>query len=219
MPQTSIVEPIRVVIADTQEIYRLGFEHVVERNAAVVVVGQAESQGETLDILRSRRPDILVIDSRLNGGFEETVQATLAEQTASGVIVLAANPNDRELLAAFNAGAKAYVSKRISTDAIIDAIANVHDGATYVDGVYGPLQLPDGLNDPRASFANLTRREREVFAQLAAGKTNREIAESFGVAEGTVKTHVGNILSKLGVRSRAQAAAMAAQFGSDNSLT
>jgi len=210
---------IRVLLADDQPLVRAGLRRIIDADPAVTVVGEA---GDGLDAIRQAdavRPDVVLMDVRMPvfDGIEATRRLTEAKNGAR-VIVLTTFGLDEYVLAALRSGASAFVLKEAPPEDILGAIHSVASGRAVIDPAVVQAVIDElGRRPPRAelaaSIAELTPREREVLALLARGLSNAEIAAELVVGEGTVKTHVARVLSKLDVRDRVQAVVFAYEAG------
>ena len=201
--------PITVLIADDHPVVRQGLAVLFEVQDDIALVGQATDGAEAISLTRELAPDVLLLDLILPGVDGLGVLAQLrADDSRTRVLVLtSAGGSDRPALA-LQAGAAGFLYKDVDPDALVRAIRSVHDGHTVLaPGAAGLVTARPG-RDVRGVGA-LTSREREVFALLADGQSNRAIARSLGVSEKTVKTHVSAVLAKLGVADRTQAALLA----------
>ncbi|RUQ96933.1 response regulator [Labedella endophytica] len=215
-------DPIRIMIADDQELVRYGMRLVLEADASLSVVGEAEDGAVAVREAERLRPDVVLMDVRMPGvdGIEATRRITeLLPETR--VLVLTTYDLDDYAFGALRAGASGFLLKDARPPALVSAIRAVADG----DAVVAPrvtaklieLASPHlgAARGPAVSdaLAPLTAREREVLRFIGEGETNGEIAERLFLSESTVKTHVGRILSKLGLRDRVQAVILAYDLG------
>jgi DNA-binding NarL/FixJ family response regulator len=215
---------IRVFLVDDQQMVRGGFKMLVESQDDMGVVGEAGDGGEALEKLAVTAADVVLMDVRMPrmDGVEATRELT-ARSEAPRVIVLTTFDLDEYAFAAIKAGASAFLLKDATPPDLLSAIRSVHSG----DAVVAPSttrrllehfagSLPDGAGAavaPPDAVAALTEREREVLELIAKGRSNTEIAATLVVAEATVKTHVGRILAKTGVRDRVQLVVLAYESG------
>ena len=211
---------IRVVIVDDQRLVRTGLVMVVESEEDMRVVGQAADGVEALDLLATTPADVVLMDVRMPrmDGVEATRRLIERGDTAR-VLVLTTFDLDEHAFAALKAGASGFLLKDASAEDVLAAIRTVHGGdavlaptttrrliAHVARGLPGPPTGPDPL-------ARLTEREREILVEVATGDSNAEIARRLYLSEATVKTHVGRVLAKLGLRDRVQAAVLAYETG------
>ncbi|MCL2424659.1 MAG: response regulator transcription factor [Micrococcales bacterium] len=211
--------PIRVILVDDQQLVRAGLTMVVNAQPDMRVVGEA-ADGEAAVALVSRTPaDVVLMDVRMPrlDGIEATAAIT-ADPAAPRIVMLTTYDLDEYLLTAIKAGASGFLLKDAPPDDLVGAIRAVHSG----DAVIAPAstrRLIDhvaalsGPDEDPARFAELTDREREVLVLVSRGMSNAEIASTLFLAETTVKTHVGRILTKLGARDRVQAVVIAYEGG------
>ena len=202
--------PIRVFLADDQALVRSGFRMLIDSEDDLVVVGEAPDGAEALRALRADPADVVLMDVRMPvmDGVEATRRITDAN-LPTRVLVLTTFDLDEYAFAALKAGASGFLLKDARPADLLNAIRNVAAGDAVVapsttrrllDHVVPTLSPTPGEHDPR--LALLTEREREVLEQVASGATNAEIAKTLFMAEGTVKTHIGRLLTKLHARDR-----------------
>ncbi|GAA0569321.1 response regulator transcription factor [Paractinoplanes ferrugineus] len=211
---------IRVVLADDQQLVRAGFRMVLDYQPDMTVVGEAGDGAEALRLLRTTEADVVVMDLRMP--VLDGVAATrriCAAGPRPRVLVLTTFDTDEEAFAALQAGASGFLLKSVPPEELLSAIRAVAGGDAVVaprvtrrllDRFAGRLMAP---GDPAAMPADLTDREKEVLLLLAEGLSNLEIAGRIRVSEATVKTHIGRILTKLGLRDRVQAVVFAYESG------
>jgi DNA-binding NarL/FixJ family response regulator len=215
-----VTAPIKVLIVDDQQLLRVGFRMIFEAQPDLEVVGEAGDGTEALRLTGQAHPDVVLMDVRMprTNGIEATEQIT-AKYPEVRVLVLTTFDLDEYAFAALRAGASGFLLKNVEPAELIAGIRTVADG----DAVVAPRvtrrllerfadQLPAAgedaqTQDPRLSL--LTEREREVLLEVAQGRSNAEIAQRLYLSESTVKTHVGRILPKLGLRDRVQAVVFA----------
>jgi DNA-binding NarL/FixJ family response regulator len=213
---------IRVVLVDDQELLRSGFRLILETADDIRVVGEASNGADGVEAARRLRPDVVLMDIRMGevDGIEATRRIVAAD--AGRVLVLTTFDLDEYVYAALRAGASGFLLKDTRSVDLTDAVRIVARGdALLAPGVtrrllerfaqtVGPM-----ANDGAFAVAanDLTTREREVLRLLAGGRSNLEIADVLVLTEATVKTHVSNVLRKLGVRDRVQAVTWAYEHG------
>jgi two-component system, NarL family, response regulator LiaR len=210
-------EPIRVLIVDDHAVVREGLRTFLELQDGIEVIGEAADGLQAVEQTETLRPDVVLMDlimPRVDG-----VQAmrSLQEQgSRSRVIVLTSFLDDERLLPAIEAGAAGYLLKDVEPSELARAIRTAHAGEAMIDPTVAGRLLRT-LARPRhrttGQDEGLTRREREVLELIAVGRSNKRIAVELGIAEKTVKTHVGHVLAKLGVADRTQAALLAVRSG------
>jgi DNA-binding NarL/FixJ family response regulator len=213
-------ETIRVAIADDQQLVRMGLRMVLDAQPDIEVVAEAQDGEEAVAIARSADVDVLLMDvrmPRLDGiGATERI---VAQGPRPGILVLTTFDLDEYAFAALRAGASGFLLKDALPSDLLAAIRAVHAG----DAVLAPsvtrrmiaqfAASAPAAPRPSAALETLTPREREVFAAIAEGLTNDEIAERFFLAPSTVKTHIGRLLQKLGARDRVQLVILAYEAG------
>jgi DNA-binding NarL/FixJ family response regulator len=215
-------QAIRVVIADGQPLVRAGLQALLESQDDVTVVGQAADGDEAVALARQARPDVLLVDSELPGlDGVELARRVLAEPELAGVriVFLSACDTDERLLPALRAGIRGFLLKDGRVDQLADAVRAVAAGdAALAPSVVGRLiaelaAQPDVRRHTPEQLEELTPREREVVALVAAGLSNSEIAEHLVVSPATAKTHVSRALCKMRARDRAQLVRLAYETG------
>lgn len=209
---------IRVMLVDDHEVVRRGVASILAGAGGIVVCAEASSAAEAVRTAGAVHPDVVVMDVRL--GLASGIDATReirALPAAPAVIMLTSFDDEEALFAAIGAGASGYVLKQIRSDDLVGAIRRVAAGESLLDpGVTGAVLAR--LRATRASLrhptlARLTDQEERILGMVAQGLTNRAIAGELYLAEKTIKNHVSNVLSKLGVARRAEAAAHYTRFG------
>lgn len=208
-------QPIRVLLVDDHEVVREGLRTLLARRQGVLVVGEAATAGEAVAAAARARPDVVIMDVRLpDGSGVEACREIRERRPETRIIMLTSYADDEALFASIIAGASGYLLKQTRGQALIDAIDAVSQGRSLLDPDVTEKvleRLRRGRDEEDPAFASLTEQERKVLAQLAEGKTNREIGEALFLSEKTVKNYVSRILGKLGLRRRAEAAAYLAK--------
>jgi DNA-binding NarL/FixJ family response regulator len=210
--------PIRVVIVDDHPVFRDGMRSLLESIPEVTVAGEAATGQEAVDLAAGLRPDIVLMDIGLPqmNGIEAT-RAVLAACPTTRVLVLTMYEEPDSVFSALRAGARGYLLKDARSEEIVRAIKAVAGGGA----IFGPAIAErlaaffhrGGTARPPAAFSELTSRETEVLDLIARGMTNQEMAAHFGVSLKTVQNHVSNVLAKLHVVDRTQAALRAREAG------
>lgn len=213
--------PIRVLIADDHPVVRQGLRTFLGIQDDIEVVGEAEDGTSAVTLAESLKPDIVLMDLKMPGVDGLTALAELrARGVTARVLVLTSVTERGHVLPAVQAGAAGYLYKDVDPQALVQAIRAVNDGHVLFAPDAAEAMLRNGTagdagrND--RGLAALTEREREVLVHIARGRSNREIARALVVSEKTVKTHVSNLLMKLGVQDRTQAALYAVRHGVGN---
>jgi two-component system NarL family response regulator len=204
----SAENPIRIVIAEDHLIARVGVKTILNTQPDMTVVGEAANGMQAVELYRKHRPDVTLMDVRMPvlSGVEAII-AIRAEFADASIIALSTYGGDEDIRRALQAGARAYLTKDVLHDELLRAIHAVHDGGKYL-----PASVSAALESSTLP-AGLSAREMEVLSLIVKGLGNKQIAYQLGIAEHTVKNHVKNILSKLSVDDRTQAATAAIQRG------
>jgi len=211
---------IRVVVVDDQALIRVGVTRILGPEDGFDVVAECEDGVEAVAAVAEHRPDVVLMDvrmRRLDG--VSAIRALVAAGDAPAVLVLTTFDDDDVLWGALDAGAAGFVLKDATAEDLIAAARAVAGGAAWLDPKVAPRVLRAFRTNVRprldeaARIDALTDREHDVLRQMATGATNAEIAEALYVSEATVKTHVGSIFAKLGVRDRPAAIVLAYEHG------
>jgi len=214
-------KPVRVLLADDQPLLRTGFRMVLGGEPDIDVVSEAGDGAEAVDLARRLLPDVVLMDIRMPrmDGVAATRAITDARLPVR-VLILTTFDLDEYVVGALRAGASGFLAKDVPAEDLVAAIHTVAAGeAVVAPRILRRLldRFADHLPDPDAApprqLDGLTQREREVLMLVARGLSNAEIASALGVSETTVKTHVGHLLTKLGLRDRVQAVVLAYESG------
>ncbi|MBK9021071.1 MAG: response regulator transcription factor [Sulfuritalea sp.] len=206
-----MTESIRIIIIDDHPLFRAGVAHSLGVEPDFTVIGQAENGEDGIDLAKSLRPDVVMLDVSMPGidgiATAARIAAALPE---TRIIMLTVSENEDSLMAALKAGAHGYVLKGVSSIELRAIIRRVAGGEAYVTPLLAGKMLTE-LSRPSgpAYLEELTKREVEVLELLSQGLANREIGERLHLAEKTIKHHISGILQKLQVRSRTEAAIIA----------
>jgi DNA-binding NarL/FixJ family response regulator len=211
---------IGVLLADDQAMLRAGFRMILESDPDISVVGEAANGEQAVASTRRLRPDVVLMDIQMPDvdGLHATRQITDDGTLRSRVVILTTFERDEYVFEALQAGASGFLLKNAPPEELLRAVRVVAAG----DALLAPSvtrriieQFAHRAVDPRlgAQLESLTQREREVLTMLARGRSNAELAAELFVSEGTVKTHVSNLLAKLGLRDRVQAVVLAYESG------
>lgn len=199
---------IRILIVEDHNVVRQGLAALISTVEDMQVVAQASNGAEGVRLFREHRPDVTLMDLRLpQMSGVEAITAIRKEHGQARVIVLTTFDGDEDIYRALQAGAKGYLLKDMFGDELMDAIRAVHTGKTRI-----PAEIAERLAE-RMGGPELTDRELEVLREVARGLSNKEIGNRLFISEATVKTHLNNILSKMGVADRTQAVTSAIQRG------
>jgi len=200
--------PIRVLVADDHPIVRGGVIALVDDHPRMRLAAEAETGRQAVALALAHRPDVILMDLRMPElGGVEAIRALRAAWPEARVIVLTTYDGDEEIYQALQAGARGYLLKDASRAELLAAVEAVHRGETRI-----PPEVGAKLAQ-RVAGQNLTPRELEVLRAIVDGRSNKEIGRALSLGEGTVKFHVNNILAKLGVNDRTQAATEALRRG------
>ncbi len=206
-----MTDPIRVVVADDHPLFREGVLHSLANKTGIAVVGQADTGEQALRLTRELLPDVLLLDIAMpgQGGLTTVSQVALACPVTK-VVMLTVSENEDHLLAAFKAGARGYLLKGISARELAAAIRSTAGGEVCISPALAGRMLAELTSDKSSDpLSGLTPRETEILGLVAQGLTNREIGERLSLAEKTIRHYMTNVLGKLHVRSRLEAALLA----------
>ena len=207
---------IRVFLLDDHEVVRAGLRGMIDLEEDMSVVGEASTAEEALSRIPPTQPNVAVLDVRLpDGDGVEVCRDVRARHPEIRCLMLTSYADDEALFSAIMAGASGYVLKQIRGNELVDAIRRVAAGESLLDPavtarVLERLRTPSDPEDER--IASLSDQERRILDLIAEGKTNRQIADEIFLAEKTVKNYVSNMLAKLGMSRRSEAAAYAARL-------
>jgi len=198
---------IRILLVDDHIVMRMGLATAANGESDMEVVAEAENGLEAIQAYQTHRPDIVVMDLRMpKANGIETIQRLRDQFGTVGILVFSNYAGGDVVFQAFKAGASGFVTKEMPLERLLEAIRRVHAGEQYI-----PPEISMRMNG--RIFSNLSARESEVLALVAKGLSNKEIGAQLNIVEGTIKVHLKNILSKLGVSDRTQAILVAVKRG------
>jgi two-component system response regulator DevR len=209
-------ERIGVFLLDDHQVVREGVRLLLEAAGDLVVVGQAATAAEALAVLEACRPQVAVVDVRLpDGSGIEVCRDIRSAHPEVACLILTSYADDEALAQAVLAGASGYVLKQIHGSDLVGAVRTAAAGHRLIDQATAERAIAhlQAATSARQAVDRLTPRERSILSGIAAGKTNREIADELYLAEKTVKNQVSMVLAKLGLTRRSQAAAFVARYG------
>lgn len=206
--------PVKVLIVDDHEIVRKGLVMLISRQDDLIVAGEAGTAAQAVERARELSPDVVVLDIRLpDGSGVEACRDIRAENPDTKVLMLTYYSDEEAVMGSIMAGASGYLLKEIRSQEIVDAIKKIGAGQSLLDPMVtaGVLERIRNGNDADDGWNQLSNQEQRILEFIADGKTNREIAEEIHLSDKTVKNYVSNILGKLEVSRRSQAAAFLAE--------
>lgn len=205
-----MAEPIRIAIVDDHPLFRSGVALTLAAEAQFEVVGQGGCAADALRICEQLLPDVLLLDISMPGCGLAAAQKITSQCPVVRIVMLTASECDEHVLAALEAGARGYVLKGVSSTELIRTINSILVGETYVTPALAARLLKQVRQAPaaanRGDYTSLTLREEEILDEVSRGLTNKEIAARLGISEKTVKHYMTNIMEKLQVRNRVEAA-------------
>ncbi|MDQ2587033.1 response regulator [Saccharothrix yanglingensis] len=206
---------VRVVVADDQELVRAGFAMILDAQPDIEVVAEAGDGAQAVAAVREHRPDVVLMDVRMPG--VDGIEAARAVSGETRVLMLTTFDADEHVFAALRAGASGFLLKDVRRDDLAHAVRVVAAGESLLSPSVTRRLIARFTSPTPVEVSGrldvLTARERETLALIARGLSNAEIAAEMVVTEHTVKTHVGNVLAKLGLRDRVQAVIAAYESG------
>jgi DNA-binding NarL/FixJ family response regulator len=205
--------PVSIVVADDHPLFRQGVVHSLNSHEGFSVVGEAGTGEEAVVLVLETSPDILLLDIAMPGrGGIATIEHVAKSSPMTQVLMLTVSEDPDDLMAALKSGARGYVLKGVPAQGLVEAVQAVTDGEVFVSPILASTILYEMTHDgPVSPIDELTEREQEVLQLVGQGLTNREIGEALFLAEKTIKHYMTSVLQKLHVRSRVEAALLAAK--------
>lgn len=213
------MEPLRILLADDHILFRKGLSVLLGAQDGMEVVGEARNGEEAIALARQTMPDVILMDIRMPdlSGLEAT-RLIKKEMPHVRIVILTVSDNDEDLFAAIKNGADGYLLKDLEPQRLYEMLEGLRHGQAPISGILATrilaeFRAQEARPVPPETVEELTEREREVLKWVAEGASNREIAEALYVSENTVKIHLRNILEKLHLKNRIQAAVYAVREG------
>ncbi|MCY8700646.1 response regulator transcription factor [Bacillus spizizenii] len=214
---------MKIVIADDHHVVRKGLRFFFATQGDIEVVGEAATGPEALHVIEVKKPDLVLMDlSMPEMDGIQAIKKAVQQFPWINIIVLTSYSDQEHVIPALQAGAKAYQLKDTEPEELVKTLRQVHDGQYKLSSAIMPHVLTHMRNqhDPeKEKIYQLTRREKDVLNEIANGKSNKEIAAALFISEKTVKTHVSNLLAKLEVADRTQAALFAVKYNLNGEIT
>jgi DNA-binding NarL/FixJ family response regulator len=207
---------IRVFLLDDHEVVRTGLKHLLESSGDIEVVGDVGTAAAAIARIPALKPDVAILDARLpDGSGIDVCREVRSSRPETKAIILTSYDDDEALFAAIMAGAAGYVLKQVTGQDLVAAVHHVAEGGSLLDpSVTAKVmeRLRNGAPDEPDELKSLTAQERRILELVAEGLTNRQIGERLFLAEKTVKNYMSNVLAKLGLERRTQAAVFASRM-------
>ena len=199
---------IRVLLIENQTLVRIGIRTILSAYKDIEIIGEAETGAKGFDLFRQLKPDVTILSLRLPDSCAvDEIENYLKEDKKAKIIVLAEHAGDSEISRSLKKGALGYICKDISAEELVKAVSLVNSGGKYI-----PSEIANILSE-NLGQEELTPAELKILRRIVDGQSNKEIAYNLKISENTVKTHVKNILGKLGVSDRTSAATLAIKRG------
>ena len=206
---------IQVAVIDDHPLFRDGVANSLAASPDIEVVGQGETAEDAIRLARDLLPDILLLDISMKGGGINAALEISVTYPVVKIVMLTVSEREEDVVASLKAGARGYILKGVTARELVRIVQSIHAGEAYVSPALAASLLlewrdePDGINTPASPLDELTERERQILELLATGRSNKEIARALDLSEKTVKHYMTNILQKLQVRNRVEAAVLA----------
>jgi len=216
------MDAIRVLLVDDHSLFRRGIASVLENHEGIKIIGEAINGYEAIEKTRELSPQVILMDLMMPGlSGLEAIQAIHVESPNINILALTVSENRADLLSAMKFGAKGYVLKNAEPEELVQAVLVISRGGVIIspqmaEGLLGEFRVPaagGASESSEATETNLSPREKEILQLLATGASNKQIADNLSISENTVKTHMQNIMEKLQLQNRSQAAAYAIKKG------
>jgi two-component system invasion response regulator UvrY len=205
---------IKILLVDDHAVVRMGFKMLIEAEADIKVIGEAESGEVAVKLFQELKPDIIIMDITMPGiGGLEAIDRILAKDKNTKILVLSAHEDSVHPKRVLNAGAMGYLTKRSAAEELIKAIKSIHQGKRYLEPNIAQQMAITQLSGETNPVEILSDREFEVFMALAKGKSTNEIADTLCLSPRTVGTHLYNIKQKLNANNSAEIALIAIRCG------
>ncbi len=209
-----MTEKIRLVIVDDHPLFREGVASILSGKDDFDVVAQGDNGNEAVELVKQHSPDMLLLDINIPGGGLTVVSKIAACCPAIKIVMLTASTDEDDVMTALKTGARGYILKGVAARELVSILRGIREGDSYITptlaaSVLSDMVRPVVVNEPPNPLADLTVREREVLELIASGNSNREIGSKLFLSEKTIKHYVTNILQKLHVRNRVEAALVA----------
>lgn len=206
-----MTEKFRIAVVDDHSMLRAGVIRALTLDDMIEVVGEGASAMDAVELAKAHKPDMVLLDISMPGDGIEAARAISSLPNPPQVVMLTASENDDAVTRALEAGAVGYLVKGINAPDLINAVKSVKTDGSFISPNLALRLLSKKLHAEVTAFSTLSESEQRTLRLMGAGLTNREISERLAVTEKTIKFHVGNILKKLGVRNRVEAALLAKQ--------
>ena len=208
---------ITIHIADDHSMFRAGLRALIEKESDLVVLGESGNSFDTLEKVRTAKPNVVILDINMPGMTTSSVVETISEELPEvSVLVLTIHDEEYYLKEFLSCGAKGFMVKTSTGTELIHGIRTVHEGKLYVDPGLSKYMIASYLGEPSKKSHNedvLTKREQEIFDKLIYGYTNDEAAKALSISKRTVESHRASIMKKLNLKSRAELVRYALQHG------
>ena len=207
----SMTDPIRVAVIDDHPLFREGVAHTIQRSGTLQVIGEGATADDAIRIAKAELPDIVLLDVNMPGGGVEAARAISDVCPVVKIIMLTVSESEEHVHQAMEAGVRGYVLKGTSGLELVNTLRAVARGEYYVTPrlaarILALSKRPSKASDGPDAFPDLTKREEQILDRVARGLTNKEIAKDLQISEKTVKHYMTNIMQKLQVRNRVEAA-------------